>query len=135
MEDLPSLSLSSWGHGSGMGSPRGRGLHRYTSLESHDTGDEVPLMSPVHMGGGGGGGGEGEESSEEEEDLLDTSSTRTGRRRWQQRIRTQSGLVSWFFNQGWQLLLSKLATTHWFVQPTSLLLCGPSHTYIEASST
>ena len=110
MEELPSLSLSSWGRGMNMGSPRGRGrgrgLHRYTSLDSHDTGDEVPLMSPVHMGGGRGG--EREESSGEEEDLLEQSSGK-GRKRWQQRIKTQSGLVSWFFDQGWQLLLSKLA--------------------------
>ena len=107
MEELPSLSLSSLSRGSNMssrGRGRGRGLHRYTSLDSQDTGDEVPLMSPVHVGGGE------ESSGEEEEDLLE-GSFRTGRRRWQQRIRTQSGLISWFFDQGWQLLLSKLAPT------------------------
>ncbi|CAI8041365.1 Probable phospholipid-transporting ATPase IIB, partial [Geodia barretti] len=107
MEDLPSLSLSSLSRGGNMGSRgrgRGRALHRYTSLDSHDTSDEVPLMSPVHVGGG-------EESSGEEEEDLPEGSSGTGRRRWQQRIRTQSGLISWFFDQGWQLLLSNFFTT------------------------
>ena len=109
MEELPSLNLTPWGHGMTTGTPRGRGrgrgFHRYASLDSHDTGDEVPLMSPVHVGGGGGEGEWGE-SSGEEEDLLEQS-TRTGRKRWRQRIKTHSGLVSWFFDRGWQLLLSK----------------------------
>ena len=110
MEELPSLNLTSWGHGKTLGTPRGRGrgrgLHRYTSLDSHDheAGDEVPLMSPVGVGGGEEGGGES--SEEEEEDLLEESST-VRRRRWQQRIKTHSGLIGWFFDRGWQLLLSK----------------------------
>ena len=106
MDELPSMSLSSWGHGSSpSGRGRGRGLHHYTSLNSQDSGDEQPLMS---AGGELGGGEEGEEwgSSGEEEDLLEQSQW-VSRKRWQQRIRSQSGLIGWFFDGGWQLLLNK----------------------------
>ena len=84
-----------------MGSPRGgRGLHQYTSLSTHDIGDEIPLISR------GGEREEEEESSGEEEDLLEQSRW-VSRKKWQQRIKTQSSLVGWFFDGGWQLLLSK----------------------------
>lgn len=99
------MSLTSWGRvGSPNGRGRGRGLHQYSSLRSHDVGDEVPLMSDEM----GGGREEGEElgSSDEEEDLLEQSQW-ASRKRWQQRIRTQSGLVGWFLDGGWQLLLKK----------------------------
>lgn len=101
------MSLSSWGRGRHRGSPNGRGigrgLHLYSSLNSHDAGDEVPLMSPSEERGGGLRGGE---ESSGEEDLLEQAHW-AGRKRWQQRIRTQSSLVGWFFDGGWQLLLKK----------------------------
>lgn len=106
MEDLPSVSLSSWGRGRHRGSHNGRGvgrgLHLYSSLNSHD---EVPLISPSEERGGLRGGEEVWESSGEE-DLLEQPHW-AGRKRWQQRIRTQSSLVGWFFDGGWQLLLKK----------------------------
>ena len=97
------MSLSSWGRPNGRG--RGRGSHQYSSLNSHDLGDEAPLMSANE-----GGEGEGEEwgdSSGEEEDILEKTQWAGSRRRWRQRIRTHSGLVGWFFDGGWQLLLKK----------------------------
>lgn len=104
------MSLSSWGRGRHRGSLNGRGvgrgLHMYSSLNSHNAGDEVPLMSPSDGGGGGEHGGEEWESSGEEEDLLEQAHW-GGRKKWQQRIRTQSSLVGWFFDGGWQLLLNK----------------------------
>ena len=71
------MSRSSWGRSAHTSSPngrtRGRGIHQYSSLSSHDLGDEIPLMSadetqgggeeeewessPLIKGGGGGGGG------------------------------------------------------------------------------
>ena len=102
------MSLSSWGRSSHMSSPngrsRGRGLHQYSSLSSHDLGDEIPLMSADEAHGGGEE--EGWESSSEEEDVLEQSRW-VSRRRWQQRIKNHSGLVGWFFDGGWQLLLKK----------------------------
>lgn len=108
MDELPSVSLSSWGRGRHRGSHNGRGvgrgLHLYSSLNSHDAGDEVPLISPSEERGGLHGGEVWESSGEE--DLLEQTHW-TGRKRWQQRIRTQSSLVGWFFDGGWQLLLKK----------------------------
>jgi len=105
MDDLPSLSLSSWGRGRSRrlynGRGRGRGLHHYSSLSMHDTLDEIPLMSD-----GLEEAEEGEWEEEENEELQEKSRW-AGRRRWQQRIRTQSSLVSWFIDGGWQLLLKK----------------------------
>lgn len=105
------MSLSSWGRGRSVGSPNGRGrgrdLHQYSSLITHDPGDEVPLMNTRERRGGEQEEEEEEwESSGEEEDLLEQTQW-VGRKRWQQRIKTQSSMVGWFFNGGWQLLLKK----------------------------
>ena len=102
MDELPSLSFTTWGRSGFGGRGKGHVQPHYSSLSSYD------LMEEMGEEGEGEGGEEGEggwESGEEEE-LLEKSRW-ASRRKWEQRIRSHSSLVSWFFDGGWQLLLKR----------------------------
>jgi len=92
VDELPSLSLASPWHPVSRRFPRGRGRGRghYVPLECENL-DEVSLMT------------EGVEEGEGEEEKLEWSD----RKKWQNRIKSQSTFISWICDGGWQLLLKK----------------------------
>lgn len=117
---LSSTSLRRGGRSTTLPSSRGRGgrTHgHYTALDIHDM-DEIPLVNHEEDGGGGRVSNDGREEMEEDVDDRDdeegvegSSSVMWervgGRKRWQQRMKSHSTLVSLLCGEGWQVLLAK----------------------------
>ncbi len=102
MNELPSLNFPSpIGRNNGRTRRGGQNRGRYSALDIDDM-DQIPLMNDE-------GGVASEEEIEEEKEEVDNTIWQHvgGKKRWQQRMRSHSTLVSLLCGGGWQIMLTK----------------------------